>query len=293
MPSVLEGKDLVQVPVDKLEPNDWNPNRMSEGKFNELVDEIREDDFDDPLKVVPHPDPKKSDDGYYLIIDGEHRWQAARILGLATVPCAVKDKWEDTTVQQVKTVRRNLLHGDIDKTRFTKLVHRLNETGMALKDMPRALGFESEQAFRDKFIAEQQEKEEGQKQAASNAAKDDERKENSVVQNLSFILNEIFQEYGETVPHGFIFFCHKNKFHLMVQMDDKLEKEIDLAVKYVRESGKNINVFIRRALGLEFDAIKEQEGIDPRKVRAVGSSSDEDAESVVGASSATEDEEDF
>jgi hypothetical protein len=116
------------------------------------------------------------------------------------------------------------------------------------------------------------------------------------VQNLSFILNEIFHEYGETVPHGFMFFCHKNKFHLMVQMDDKLEKEVDLAVKYVRESGKNINVFMRKALDLQFAAVKEQEGIDPRKVRSVGGSSDEDeddADSVVGAASTTEDDEDL
>jgi ParB/RepB/Spo0J family partition protein len=171
MPSVLQGKDIVQVPVEKLEPNDWNPNKMTEGGFNELVDEIRDDDFDDPLKVVPHPDPAKADDGYFRIIDGEHRWHAAKVLGLPTLPCVVKDQWEDEHTQQLKTVRRNLLRGELDRTRFTKLVHRMNERGIPLKDMPRLFGFQSEQAFREKFIAEAAEREEGQKAAASKAAK--------------------------------------------------------------------------------------------------------------------------
>lgn len=270
----MSGTGEVMIAVDKLEPNSWNPQVMGDPKFNELVEEIRADEFDDAIHVVPHPDPAKEKDGIYLIIDGEHRWQAARVLGLSEIPCVVKRNWTDEKTQKIKTVRRNLLHGDLDRTRFTKLAHSLNDVGIPIKEMPSMLGFENEAQFREKFIAEEREREEKAVQKATKAAREEEKRESAVVNNLSFILNEIFQEYGETVPQGFIFFCHKNKMHLFIQMDDKLEGAIEAAVKYLRSTGKNVNTFLRRALDTEFDTIKDKEGIDPRKTRDIKESGD-------------------
>jgi ParB-like chromosome segregation protein Spo0J len=266
----LRSEDIKMIAVDKLEPNDWNPQTMTDAKFNELVEEIREDGFDDSIHVVPHPDPTKV--GIYRIINGEHRWQAARVLGISEIPCVVKDKWVDEKTQQIKTVRRNLLRGDLDRARFSKLVRQLNDVGIALKDLPAKLGFENDAEFRDKFIAQERDKEEQKVQAATRTAKDDEKRESAVVGNLSFILNEIFSQYGDTVQQGFIFFCHRNKFHLLVQMDDKIQKLIEAAVKYLRESGKNINPFLRKALDLEFDEIEKTDGADPRKIRQIKNS---------------------
>jgi hypothetical protein len=267
--NVVKGEDVKLIPLENLEPNSWNPQVMSDGKFNELVEEIREDGFDEPIHVVEHPDPDKSKDDIYLIVNGEHRWQAARVLGIAQIPCVIKDAWKDEKTQQIKTVRRNLLHGDLDRTRFTKLVHHLNDIGLPMKEIPALLGFESEEAFREKFIAEERERQEKEQKSASKNAREQEKNESAVVENLSFMLNEIFSEYGDTVPQGFIFFCHKNKFHLMVQMDEKLEGQIEAAVRYLRSSQKNINPFLRRALDREFDSIEEQEGADPRKAREI------------------------
>jgi len=255
----------IMVSIDKLEPNEWNPQGMTDPKFNELVEEIREDGFDDPVLVVKHP---TKPEGFFRIIDGEHRWQAARVLGIPEIPCIVKDNWTDEKKQKVKTVRRNLLHGDLDKTRFTKLVHGLNDEGISFKEMPGMLGFSSEEEFREKFIAEEKERE-GDDRGSVAAARQEERRESSVVENLSFILNEIFEQYGDTVPQGFVFFWHKNKFHLMVQEDEKLEKLIEAAVKYLRTTGKNVNPFLRRALEASFDEIKDKEGTDPRTLREV------------------------
>lgn len=275
MAKTLKAEDIRMISVDKLEPNDWNPQTMTDSKFNELVEEIREDGFDDAIHVVPHPDPTKQ--GVFRIINGEHRWQAARVLGISEIPCVIKDKWTDEKVQKVKTVRRNLLRGDLDKMRFSKLVRNLNDVGIPLKDMPAALGFENDAEFREKFVAQERDKEEQKVQAATRTAKDDEKRESAVVGNLSFILNEIFSQYGDSIQQGFLFFCHKNKFHLLVQMDDKMQKLIEAAVKYLRESGKNINPFLRKALDLAFDQIEESEGADPRKIREIKDSNGDDA----------------
>lgn len=143
------------------------------------------------------------------------------------------------------------------------------------------LGFESDAQFREKFVAEERGREEQAVKRASKTARDEEKRESAVVNNLSFILNEIFAEYGETVPQGFIFFCHKNKFHLLVQMDDGLESLVESAVRYLRSTGKNVNALLRRALDIEFESIKQQEGVDPRKARDI---KDTDTEFDSGAS---------
>jgi len=275
MAGIVNGDDVKLIAIENLEPNSWNPQIMSDAKFNELVEEIREDGFDEPIHVVEHPDPVKKAQEIFLIVNGEHRWQAARVLGITEIPCVIKDGWKDEQTQKIKTVRRNLLHGDLDKTRFTKLVHTLNDTGIPMKDLPGILGFESEEVFREKFIAEERERQEQEQEQASKSASDREKDENMVVENLSFILNEIFAEYGETIPQGFMFFWHKNRCHLMVQMDEKLEGLVEAAVKYLRSSGKNVNPLLRRAIEREFDAIQQQDGTDPRKVRGIKGKTDE------------------
>jgi len=246
----------------------WNPQVMSDAKFNELVEEIRSDGFDEPLIVVPHPDPDKERDGLYMIINGEHRWQAARVIGYSELPAVVKLDWDDKD-QRIKTVRRNLLHGDIDRQKFTKLVHSLSETGMPIKDMPAAMGFNSDTEFRDKFIQQEQDRRKTARNAAVKEAQDGEKREVEVVNNLSYILNEIFSQYGQNIPQGFIFFWHKSKFHLMIQETDKLEKSVEMAVKYARETGKHIAPLLDRAFGLLFDQVKEDEGVNPRKTRSI------------------------
>jgi len=83
--------DLRHIPIDLIHPNAWNPQAQDEITFQRLVDEIRDVGFIDPLEVVP------MDDGTYRIIGGEHRWQAAKIVGLDELPCAVLSdaKWQD------------------------------------------------------------------------------------------------------------------------------------------------------------------------------------------------------
>lgn len=269
MSDVVSGADIKMIAIENLEPNKWNPQVMTDVKFNELVEEVRDDGFDEPIHVVEHPDPIKSGQDIYMIVNGEHRWQAARVLGILQIPCVVKSKWKDEKTQKIKTVRRNMLHGDLDKTRFTKLVHSLNDVGVPMKELPGLLGFENEEAFREKFIAEERERQEKAEAQASKSAGDRDRQESTVVENLSFILNEIFAEYGSDIPQGFVFFWHKNACHLMVQMDEKLETSIKTIVRYLQHTGKNINPVLKRALNRELDAITEQDGEDPRKLRDI------------------------
>ncbi len=65
------------LPLAALQPNDYNPNSMSDERFAELVEEIRH------LGRLPKPVvARPNGDGQYIIVDGEHGWRAAREAGL-------------------------------------------------------------------------------------------------------------------------------------------------------------------------------------------------------------------
>ena len=286
----LSGGELIELPMDKLEPCDWNPQMMSETMFNQLVEEIREDGFDEPILVVPHPDPEKAEDGVYRIISGEHRWEAAKTLGYEKIPAIIKTKWDETD-QKLKTVRRNMLRGSQDPVKFSRLVKQINDDdGVALADIPQLMGFDDDKAFKKLYIADKEEED----AAVAGAAKKDaeeQRSEMEMINNLSFILNEIFSKYGSSVPAGFVFFWYKNRMHLMVQEDTKLEKRVEHLVRYCTAQGTSIQSILDSALDAEFKKIFAQTRINPMSMRKINE--EDDAEDAESRASPTEETIDF
>ena len=80
---ISEDIEVLQIPVDQITPNDWNPNELSDVMFNRLVEDMRTIGFLQPLLVVPQ------EDGKYRIIDGEHRFECARLLDMEEIPCVL------------------------------------------------------------------------------------------------------------------------------------------------------------------------------------------------------------
>jgi len=101
MPDSLE--DLPQpkfegtVPVDELETDGDNPNSMPEDRFELLADRIEQRGWVGNAIVT-------DTDG--LIADGEHRWRAAREVGLSEVPVKQYD---------VSDAERRLLRQELNK----------------------------------------------------------------------------------------------------------------------------------------------------------------------------------
>jgi len=74
------------IPLEQIQPNPFNPNRMSEEQFQEYVEEVRR------LGRLPKPiviRPVKDEGDEYEIIDGEHAWRAAKEVGLKEVLCGI------------------------------------------------------------------------------------------------------------------------------------------------------------------------------------------------------------
>ena len=77
---------MQEIPLGEIDPNPDQPRRIfPEETLTDLAQSIREHGVLQPLLLTP------SEGGRYRIIAGERRWRAARMAGLDTVPCIVRD----------------------------------------------------------------------------------------------------------------------------------------------------------------------------------------------------------
>lgn len=212
--------EVIDIPIDDLIPDEDNPNSMDEATFDLLVEEIREQGFDEPIQVRPHPSEK----GKWQISSGHHRTKAARVIGLAEVPAVIKH--HDDRAQKVSLVKRNVLRGEMDKTKLVKLYQDVSR-GRDPATVQRELGFSDPKKIEP--LIENAKKNMTPKQRK----KLDEAKEKiKTIDDLSSVLNRIFKESGSEMEEGYMTFSFGGKEHHYVKIDkatnDKL-KEIKAA----------------------------------------------------------------
>jgi ParB-like chromosome segregation protein Spo0J len=119
--SVLDAIELI--PAHDLNPNPWNPNRMTAFIYAKAVESIEQFGFVDPITAY-------RDEGRLVIIDGEHRWQAGMELGLTEFPVVILDVSRDQAKKL--TIVLNELHGQADAEKLTDLLgDLLDNQGMA------------------------------------------------------------------------------------------------------------------------------------------------------------------
>src|SRR4051812_21202496 len=74
---------LQRLPIKKLVPNAFNPNRMTAEEFQGYVAEVKR------LGHPPKPIVVRPKGDHYEILDGEHAWKAADDAGFEEVLCDV------------------------------------------------------------------------------------------------------------------------------------------------------------------------------------------------------------
>lgn len=121
--------EIVYRPTDALAPNDYNPNIMTDELFQFLVKQIQEKGFRQPIIIKPDDE----------IIDGEHRWRAAKQLGLPEVPCIIIE--EEREVQMISTITMNRTRGQMHPLKFAEVIHDLHKT-YTLPELESLLGYE-------------------------------------------------------------------------------------------------------------------------------------------------------
>jgi len=109
--------DFRYIEVEKIRPNPWNPNRMRPELLAKLTSEIRRKGMILPLVTRPV-------ENFFQIIDGEHRWQAAKQMELKIVPCIVVEM--DEAEARLKNLQLNRLRGEDEPELLARLLRELN-----------------------------------------------------------------------------------------------------------------------------------------------------------------------
>ena len=135
---VSKAFELMEIAVGRLQPNPWNPNRMSQEMYHKLKEYIKREGLVEPIVVRPHGDG-------YQILGGYHRWKIAQELGYETVPCAVVEL--DDRRAKILSVNLNEMKGQSVSVLLSELVHDLSQE-LTLEDLESQLPY-SEAELKD------------------------------------------------------------------------------------------------------------------------------------------------
>lgn len=113
--------DFRLVDVDDVEPNAYNPNDMEAEFFEAIVAQVKEEGMNQPVLVRLNPEKN----GKFLIVDGEHRWRAAKLAGKKKVGVIVVPF--DETRAKVRTLSMNNLRGQNIPIKLARLLVDLNK----------------------------------------------------------------------------------------------------------------------------------------------------------------------
>ena len=129
---------VISVPVEKIQPNTYNPNSVAPPELKLLYDSIKEDGYTMPI-VCYHDDP----DDTYIIVDGFHRY---RIM----LPVSVINKPLDH--RMASTIRHNRARGSHSVDLMSNIIKELHELGRSDAWISKHLGMERDEILRLKQI---------------------------------------------------------------------------------------------------------------------------------------------
>lgn len=128
IPSIAGTRSVVG--VDSIHPDPKNPNRQSKFIYGKLQESIKRFGFTDPVIVREDPD------GGLMIVGGEHRWKAAKQLGMTEVPIVNLGVVPDAEAHMLMVVL-NETKGQADEDLLSALVNEVHlEVGDDIHILP-------------------------------------------------------------------------------------------------------------------------------------------------------------
>lgn len=143
--------DVIAVPVEKIKPNDYNPNAVAPPEMKLLYESIRADGYTMPIVCY-----YSKEDDTYIIVDGFHRYRIImehkdiydREKGM--LPVSVIDKPMDQ--RMASTIRHNRARGTHDVDLMSNIVRELHELGRSDAWISKHLGMDRDEILRLKQI---------------------------------------------------------------------------------------------------------------------------------------------
>ena len=143
--------NIIPVPIEKVKPNTYNPNKVAPPEMRLLYESIKADGYTMPIVCY-----YSKENDIYVIVDGFHRYRVMleypdiyeREKGL--IPVSVIDKALDQ--RMASTIRHNRARGSHDVDLMSNLVKELHELGRSDAWISRHLGMDRDEILRLKQI---------------------------------------------------------------------------------------------------------------------------------------------
>jgi ParB-like chromosome segregation protein Spo0J len=255
------------VPVDCLEFTDWNVNEMNDAEFSELVAEIEETGFDEPLGVMPIP----GEEGRYLVPSGEHRARAAIALEMDAVPCVLKVHLTEVDEAEVKmwTVKRNNVRGRLNAQKYADLERGLSEKHQIRAKVARERMLVKGQLLKDlrknAAIAENEDGGGSESRGGTEPSSGDDMPppptegvaaKKTLLAALKAAEEEVLLQSADTVEHGYLFFIQGDGggTHLVVDESNTLHDKVTEMVDVCRRDKAEVDAFLVNAINMALAA---------------------------------------
>lgn len=144
------------IPIESIEPSPMNPRKtFSEDALRELSESISEQGLLQPITVRPSDYEGHVEDDQlisipikYEIVCGERRYRACKMVGMATIPCIVRNMSDDEAFDAMIT--ENLQRNDVDPIEEAEAFRILQQRGQTVEELSLRFG-KSEKYVRDRM----------------------------------------------------------------------------------------------------------------------------------------------
>lgn len=139
------------VPVEMVEPNDYNPNSVAKTEMGLLYKSIKHDGYTQPVVTI-WDDVKQK----YVIVDGFHRYYTCKTnpdiykKNFGRLPIVVIKK--DINERMAATIRHNRARGEHSVSGMSNMVFEMLENGWQDAEICNHLGMDAEELLKLKHI---------------------------------------------------------------------------------------------------------------------------------------------
>lgn len=143
--------NVLWVPIEKVSPNDYNPNSVAPVEMQLLYISIKHDGYTQPIVTV-----RDEESDRYVIVDGFHRYfvcknyEDIRKQNNGLLPIVVISS--DINDRMASTVRHNRARGKHSVKGMSSMVFQMLDNGWKDEDICNELGLEPEELLRLKHI---------------------------------------------------------------------------------------------------------------------------------------------
>jgi len=121
----LKDVETLEVPIEAVVPNWWNPNVMAVGLEKTLSKSIQSQGLVYPVLVILDPQQKSQ----YVIVDGYHRWKACKESGATKIPVVLL---RDISLEEAQklTIVFNSARGQFNYNKLAELCSQWEQSDL-------------------------------------------------------------------------------------------------------------------------------------------------------------------